>query len=305
MLPQILYVDEQFTPGQRAGLNAACQCFVAPYRGEGFGLPILEAMACGLPVIVPAGGASDNFVTAETGWLLPSQEVETTHPWPLAGPALELSIDPHDLRRTMRRAYEDRRECRRRGEAAANLAGQFTWQRTAAAMTDRLRQLARSPGGVDTNGHTSAQPHKPTEKPHEQHIAACLLVQDDERQLPECLARITPFVDQVVVCDHGSHDRSLQIAREYGAIVVSPSVKADEDADRASCLTQVTTPWVLWLRPQDHLAEEDAGRIRALVAAQPAFVDELTMTCTGRRPRGNAQAGRKLHLVRCRNGSHC
>lgn len=36
-------------------------CYVSPYRAEGFNLPVLEAIACGLPVIVTAGGATDDF----------------------------------------------------------------------------------------------------------------------------------------------------------------------------------------------------------------------------------------------------
>ncbi len=36
-------------------------CYVSPYRAEGFNLPVLEAIACALPVIVTAGGATDDF----------------------------------------------------------------------------------------------------------------------------------------------------------------------------------------------------------------------------------------------------
>ena len=44
-----------------AGLYTACDCLVHPYRGEGFGLPIAEAMSSGLPVIV-TGTAPDGFL---------------------------------------------------------------------------------------------------------------------------------------------------------------------------------------------------------------------------------------------------
>jgi hypothetical protein len=36
-------------------------CYVSPYRAEGFNLPVLEAIAAGLQVIVTAGGATDDF----------------------------------------------------------------------------------------------------------------------------------------------------------------------------------------------------------------------------------------------------
>jgi glycosyltransferase involved in cell wall biosynthesis len=38
---------------------------VSPYQAEGFNMPVLEAAACGLPVICTAGGPTDDFVTED------------------------------------------------------------------------------------------------------------------------------------------------------------------------------------------------------------------------------------------------
>ncbi|MCX6153153.1 MAG: glycosyltransferase [Candidatus Kapabacteria bacterium] len=70
--PEIIYMDEYLSEEEIASLYRACDVFVSPYRGEGFSLPTLEAMACGLPVIVTEGGATDDFVDTEVGWLIPS-----------------------------------------------------------------------------------------------------------------------------------------------------------------------------------------------------------------------------------------
>ncbi len=45
-------------------LYGAADCYVSPYRAEGFNLPVMEAVACGLPVIVTDGGATDDFCRA-------------------------------------------------------------------------------------------------------------------------------------------------------------------------------------------------------------------------------------------------
>jgi glycosyltransferase involved in cell wall biosynthesis len=42
-------------------LFGVADCYVSPYRAEGFNLPVLEALACGTPVIVSSGGATDDF----------------------------------------------------------------------------------------------------------------------------------------------------------------------------------------------------------------------------------------------------
>ncbi len=50
---------------------AAADVYVAPSLEDAFGLPILEAMACGLPVIASVqAGASENVVDGTTGYLL-------------------------------------------------------------------------------------------------------------------------------------------------------------------------------------------------------------------------------------------
>jgi len=54
--PPIVYIEDDLSAHQLAGLYTAAHCLVQPYRGEGFCLPALEAMAAGIPVLVPAGG---------------------------------------------------------------------------------------------------------------------------------------------------------------------------------------------------------------------------------------------------------
>jgi glycosyltransferase involved in cell wall biosynthesis len=44
-----------------AGLYGAADAYISPYRAEGFNLPPLEAAACGVPIAVTAGGATDDY----------------------------------------------------------------------------------------------------------------------------------------------------------------------------------------------------------------------------------------------------
>lgn len=69
--PQIVYLDDDLAPEELAGLYRACTCLAAPYRGEGFCLPALEAMACGIPAILTSGGPTDDFAVDESAWRLP------------------------------------------------------------------------------------------------------------------------------------------------------------------------------------------------------------------------------------------
>jgi glycosyltransferase involved in cell wall biosynthesis len=64
--PEVEYLDRPLSPQELAGLYASCDCLVLPYRGEGFGLPITEAMATGLPVIV-TGGSGTGLLRRDDG----------------------------------------------------------------------------------------------------------------------------------------------------------------------------------------------------------------------------------------------
>ncbi len=57
-------------PRSLAGLIAACDLFVHPGQHETFGLVVLEALACGVPVLGVAGGGVAELVDEETGLLV-------------------------------------------------------------------------------------------------------------------------------------------------------------------------------------------------------------------------------------------
>jgi glycosyltransferase involved in cell wall biosynthesis len=61
ILDSIKLVSRNLTLGELRALYGACDAYVSPYRAEGFNLPPLEAAACGTPIIVTAGGATDDY----------------------------------------------------------------------------------------------------------------------------------------------------------------------------------------------------------------------------------------------------
>ncbi len=63
--PEIIYIDEDLSEQEMASLYRACNVLASPYRGEGFSLPAIEAMACGIPAIVTDGGATDDFAQSD------------------------------------------------------------------------------------------------------------------------------------------------------------------------------------------------------------------------------------------------
>jgi len=69
--PIALIYNQSFSAERMAELYRTADCFVLPSRGEGWGMPILEAMACGTPVIATNWSAPTTFLTQENGYPLP------------------------------------------------------------------------------------------------------------------------------------------------------------------------------------------------------------------------------------------
>ena len=65
VLPRLLYTGTQLSFAQVAELYQAADVYVSPYLAEGFNLPVLEAAACGLPIICTAGGPTDDFTRSD------------------------------------------------------------------------------------------------------------------------------------------------------------------------------------------------------------------------------------------------
>ena len=51
-------------------------------------------------------------------------------------------------------------------------------------------------------------------------LSLCMIVRDEEEMLPRCLAAAAPAVDEIVIVDTGSTDRTIEIAESFGARVI-------------------------------------------------------------------------------------
>jgi glycosyltransferase involved in cell wall biosynthesis len=107
---------------------AAADAYVGPSLQDAFGLPILEAMACGLPVIASVqAGASENIIDGATGYILrdPMNHVE--------------------LAELIRRLASDRTAAQKLGAAAAqSVQASVSWDRHASATREFLENALAS-----------------------------------------------------------------------------------------------------------------------------------------------------------------
>lgn len=299
--PRLVYIEDELSDHQLAGVFTACDCYVHPYRGEGFCLPVLEAMACGLPAIVPAGGPTDDFVDESVGWRVAAEQ----KPYSLGphgrgrighfdcvGPTWVLEVVVDDLARQMRHVVAQRDEVQRKGKRAAQrVKDGWTWQHTAQTAIDRLNVLRElEPEPNKNRGRTRAMASTPEQKPvkssllwlpaeaqrtvaeatvsprQQPTISLCMIARDEERVLGECLKSARPWFDEIIVVDTGSTDRTVEIAQEAGAQVFHFAWCDDFSAARNESLRHATGDWVFWMDADDTLPQECGRQLHDLAA---------------------------------------
>ncbi|MCS7220812.1 MAG: glycosyltransferase [Anaerolineae bacterium] len=148
--PEIEYIDRTLSDEELAGLYTACDCLVHPYRGEGFGLPIAEAMASGLPVIVTGYGAALDFCDEQTAYLIPAREVrwpqKRVGEWETVDYPWWAEPDREALKQWMRHVVANPAEAQAKGQAArAYIQAHFTWEQAAATVQKRIEALRHQP----------------------------------------------------------------------------------------------------------------------------------------------------------------
>lgn len=146
---------------QMAALYRACTALVHPYRGEGFGLPIAEAMASGIATIVTNGGAALDFCNERTSWLISARRVPTSVPELTPTNSGWWWFEPkrQELAAALRAVANDREEARLRGTRGRQriLTG-FTTTHAGAIASERIGHLLNSDVPAALIGKSTARP---------------------------------------------------------------------------------------------------------------------------------------------------
>ena len=124
---KIIYINPTTNHDTLGRLYTSCDAFVFPTRAEGWGLPVCEAMACGLPTIVTGYSAITDFANNSNAYIIEhtmEDMADDMGQW--ANP------DEKHLRHLMRHVYENREEAKEKGKRASeDILGNFTWDHAA------------------------------------------------------------------------------------------------------------------------------------------------------------------------------
>jgi glycosyltransferase involved in cell wall biosynthesis len=107
---------------QKEALLRGASLFALPSRQENFGLSVVEAMACGVPVLVtPHVNLATEIHGAGAGWI----------------------VDLNELSEGLATAIEDDGERLKRGKAAYEFSKRYSWDKVAMDLTDLYREILK------------------------------------------------------------------------------------------------------------------------------------------------------------------
>lgn len=156
--PRVEVTARSLTPAELTRWYHGLTAFVNASHGEGFGLHLLEAMACGRPLVSAAFGGVGAFFDAAVGYEVPHQLV-TARNAVYSGRWADVSDD--DLAARLREVAADPDRAAHLGAAAAARAAGFTWADTARQLAGVLarRGFLPAPGGsVDASAAAPPSP---------------------------------------------------------------------------------------------------------------------------------------------------
>ncbi len=84
-------------------------------------------------------------------------------------------------------------------------------------------------------------------------LSVILITRNEEANLADCLASLEGIAEQIVVVDTNSSDRTLEIARNYGAVVGQPADWPGFGPQKNRALELATGDWVLSLDADERL----------------------------------------------------
>lgn len=132
--PKILFFGDKIDQDEMVQYYNQGNCFILPSRGEGLGMPFLEALACGVPCISSGWSAMTDYITNKNISLCISgnvkliDSIEFIKKCPHALLHSWFEPDLKDLKEKMRYAFNHKKEIKKIGENARKEIIKNRWQ---------------------------------------------------------------------------------------------------------------------------------------------------------------------------------
>ncbi|MEF9991456.1 MAG: glycosyltransferase family 2 protein [Romboutsia sp.] len=100
-------------------------------------------------------------------------------------------------------------------------------------------------------------------------VSLCMIVKNEEKNIGRCLKSVAGIVDEIIVVDTGSTDRTIEIAKEYGAKIYYHKWNDNFSDARNASIEKATKDWILFLDADEDMAEEEIRKFKNVISINP------------------------------------
>lgn len=108
-------------------------------------------------------------------------------------------------------------------------------------------------------------------------ISLCLIAKNEEEVIGRCIESVIDVIDEIIVVDTGSTDKTIEIAEKYGAKVYNFTWIDDFAAARNYSFSKATKEYIFWLDADDILFPGDKEKFKELKEGLDGTVDAVSM----------------------------
>lgn len=104
-------------------------------------------------------------------------------------------------------------------------------------------------------------------------ISACVIVKNEEKSLARCLKSLEKSIDEIIVVDTGSTDKSILIAKEFGAKVYEFIWQDDFALAKNFAKSKASGDWIIFLDADEYFANDKINNIQSIIEFNEAICD--------------------------------
>lgn len=108
-------------------------------------------------------------------------------------------------------------------------------------------------------------------------ISLCMIVKNEENTITRCLDSVQDIVDEIVIVDTGSTDRTKEIVRRYTDKIYDFTWIDDFSAARNYSFSHAAMEYILWLDADDVMLEPDRSQFLELKKKLDPLMDAVNM----------------------------
>ncbi|WP_199731665.1 glycosyltransferase [Cohnella endophytica] len=129
-------------------------------------------------------------------------------------------------------------------------------------------------------------------------LSLCMIVKNEEEVIGRCLKSVHEVVDEIIIVDTGSTDRTKEICSEYTEKIYDFEWINDFAAARNFAFSLATMDYLFWLDADDVLQTEDSEKIRELKETLDPTIDSITMVyCLAQDEQGNMTSSNRRNRI--------